>query len=546
MRFATRVFLFSFLPFAALLAGTFWILQYLTVSAVRSELRSSLRKTQQSMSRAQARSELQNSRFLRVVGDNAPLKAGLQLMAADSQSADARRTVEDQLRDLCNVLDFDFLMASNAGGAPLAGVMRVGDQLVALDIARAHPPQRGFYTVGALTYQVTSIPVDQGDENLGSLSVGERFDFAEFSTPAVLTQHDKVIKANVADVSSAEIERALKNCPAQKECELRLNNQTYLSLPLESIYFGDGYLLRSLQNVDATIGPVQSILRSGFSIAGAGALVAALILSAVFSRSIAKPLARVAAHLRESAKTGSLPEFPSQGVAIQEVQQLTESFNHAAGAMREAQANLRRAYEEFVGSLASALDARDRYTAGHSERVSEAACAVAEAMQATAEELAQLRVGALLHDIGKIGVSDSVLQKPGMLTEEEFALIKEHPTIGRQILEGVHGFEPYLAVVALHHENWDGTGYPHGLTATSVPLSARIVHVVDAYDAMTSDRPYRRGMSPDQAVATLRRFAGTQFDPQVVEVFSRLQGAGQSLQKLAESVAAEQTQRSPV
>ena len=253
MRFATRVFLFSFLPFAALLAGTFWILQYLTVSAVRSELRSSLRKTQQSMSHAQARSELQNSRFLRVVGDNAPLKAGLQLMAADSQSADARRTVEDQLRDLCNVLDFDFLMASNASGAPLAGVMRVGDQLVALDIARAHPPQRGFYTVGALTYQVTSIPVDQGDENLGSLSVGERFDFSEFSTPAVLTQHDKVIKTNVADVSSAEIERALKNCPEQKECELRLNNQTYLSLPLESIYFGDGYLLRS-----GTIDPMEA------------------------------------------------------------------------------------------------------------------------------------------------------------------------------------------------------------------------------------------------------------------------------------------------
>jgi HD-GYP domain-containing protein (c-di-GMP phosphodiesterase class II) len=546
MRFATRAFLFSFLPFAALLAGTFWVLQYLTVSSVRGELRSSLRKTQQSMSRAQARSELQNSRFLRVVGDNAPLKAGMQLMESNSGSADARRTVEDQLRDLCNVLGFDFLMASNSSGKPLAGIMRVGDQLVALDIARAHPPERGFYTVGALTYQVTSIPVDQGDENLGALSVGEQFDFAEFSTPAVLTKFEKVVKSNVPGVSSGEIEQALKNCREQNECELKLDDQTYLSLPMESIYFGDGYLLRSLQNVDAAIGPVQSILRNGFSIAGAGALMAALILSAIFSRSIAKPLAGVAAHLRESAQTGSLPEFPSNSVAIHEVRQLTDSFNHAAVAIREAQANLQQAYVEFVGSLASALDARDSYTSGHSQRVSETACAVANAMQASDEELAQLRIGALLHDIGKIGIGDSVLQKPGALTPEEFTLIKQHPTIGRQILEGVHGFQPYLPIVDLHHENWDGSGYPHGLAATAVPLSARIVHVVDAYDAMTSDRPYRRGMSSELALATLRRFSGTQFDPQVVEVFTRLQGASLSLQRLSESVAAEQTQRSVV
>jgi HD-GYP domain-containing protein (c-di-GMP phosphodiesterase class II) len=544
MRFATRAFLYSFLPFAILLTGTFGILQHLTVSSVRNEVRSSLRETQLSMSRAQARSELQNSRFLRVVGDNAPLKAGLQLMEADSHSADARRTVEDQLRDLCNVLGFDFLMASNSGGTPVAGVMRSGKQLVALDVDRAHPPQRGFYTVGAVTYQVTSIPIDQGDENLGALSVGERFDFAEFNTPAVLTRYDQVVQSNVPDVLAGEIEQALKKCSQQKECELRLHGQIYLSLPMESIYFGDGYLLRSLQNVDAAVGPVQSVLRNGFSIAGLGALLAALILSVVFSRWIAKPLAGVVAHLRESARTGSLPEFPSSNIAILEVRQLTDSFNQAAAAIRQAQATLRLAYLEFVGSLASALDARDTYTAGHSQRVSESACAVAQAMQTAELELEQLRVGALLHDVGKIGISDIVLQKAGPLTPEEFALIQQHTTIGRQILEGVHGFQPYLPIVSLHHENWDGSGYPYGLNGAAVPLSARIVHVVDAYDAMTSDRPYRRGMTSAQALETLRRYAGTQFDPDIVEIFVTLKTSqagtgGQSLQSLAASVANE-------
>jgi HD-GYP domain-containing protein (c-di-GMP phosphodiesterase class II) len=162
----------------------------------------------------------------------------------------------------------------------------------------------------------------------------------------------------------------------------------------------------------------------------------------------------------------------------------------------------------------------------------------------------EIRIGALLHDIGKIGISDNVLQKAGKLTDEEYALIKQHPTIGRHILEGVHGFQRYLAVVELHHENWDGTGYPHGLVNEKVPLSARIVHVADAYDAMTSDRPYCRGMSHEEAVAVLQRFAGTQFDPRIVQLFCGIDGiskrqremqcapeAGTSLENLANALS---------
>jgi putative nucleotidyltransferase with HDIG domain len=203
---------------------------------------------------------------------------------------------------------------------------------------------------------------------------------------------------------------------------------------------------------------------------------------------------------------------------------------------------------QFVGSLAQALDARDAYTAGHSRRVSEYSCAIAKAMNLAQDDLEIVRVGALLHDLGKIGISDLVLQKPGRLTPEETELIQQHPVIGKRILENVQGLEAYLGIVELHHENLDGTGYPHGLTGEETPLHARIVKVADAYDAMTSDRPYRRGKSHSEAIAILRSVSGSEMDSQVVEVFAllgdqRKQQAtftgSQSLRSLSEAVQSE-------
>jgi len=175
-----------------------------------------------------------------------------------------------------------------------------------------------------------------------------------------------------------------------------------------------------------------------------------------------------------------------------------------------------------VGSLAHALDARDQYTAGHSRRVSELSCALASALKMQDQDVERIRAGALLHDIGKIGVADSVLQKPGRLTDAEFALVKEHPVIGRRILEGVGGFADFLPAVELHHENWDGTGYPKGQCGYETPIDARIIHVADAYDAMTTNRSYRSGMTHERAISELTKYSGIQFDPELVEVFVNL------------------------
>jgi HD-GYP domain-containing protein (c-di-GMP phosphodiesterase class II) len=236
---------------------------------------------------------------------------------------------------------------------------------------------------------------------------------------------------------------------------------------------------------------------------------------------------------------------------------LTESFNRAAAAIREARESLHRAYVEFVGSLANALDARDGYTAGHSRRVSEYSCAIGQALQVSSEQLEDIRMGALLHDIGKIGIADSILQKPGALTQDERTLLQQHPAIGRRILEGVHGFHRYLPAVELHHENWDGSGYPLGLRGSSTPLSARIVHVADAYDAMTTDRPYRPGMSHEEAIRILQQNAGTQFDGGIVPVFTKLAGiarkpqsevhdSGTGIRSLAEAVNGELASSPPL
>jgi putative nucleotidyltransferase with HDIG domain len=184
-----------------------------------------------------------------------------------------------------------------------------------------------------------------------------------------------------------------------------------------------------------------------------------------------------------------------------------------------SQEALEAAYVNFMGTLAEALDARDPYTAGHSRRVADYSVRIARAMGMDEAEMETLRIGAMLHDIGKIGVPDRILHKHEKLTDEEFSIIQQHPVTGKRILERIGRFEMYWPIVELHHENHDGSGYPHGLKREEIPLAARIVHVADAYDAMTSDRPYRQRMPEDKVRRILSECAGTQFDPVVTEVF---------------------------
>lgn len=172
-----------------------------------------------------------------------------------------------------------------------------------------------------------------------------------------------------------------------------------------------------------------------------------------------------------------------------------------------------------VRALTSAIDAKDPYTCGHSDRVARIAVRLAQTLECDSKSLSSLYMAGLLHDIGKIGIDDNVLRKPGRLTEAEFEHIKLHPGLGYKILADLRQLSEALPVVLHHHEQWDGKGYPHGLAGEGIPLTARIVAVADAYDAMTSDRPYRKGMPDSKVDEIFRDGAGKQWDPQVVEAF---------------------------
>jgi putative nucleotidyltransferase with HDIG domain len=521
MRFSTRAFAFCFVSFAPVLGISFWSLQSRVQRSVWEELQLGMRDKQKSMARMRARNDLQMTRILRFASENTTLKAGMQLLNAEPASQDARHTVEDQLRELSEQIGFNLLSIADFKGVPVAWVVRQGGRLEVPPRAPAIWIQ-GLSDYRGQLYQLLSVPIDQADENLGYLSVGDPFDLAEFGVPAVLFKNGRIVRTDHIDAPVPQIEAALAGCVASPECDRNINGSSYLSIRLLDAALGEGYVLRSLQNVDAAAAPTQSVLRGVFLTASIGAILVAFVVSAAASRSMLRPLADMVSHLRKSEAQGLLEELPADQSRIVEVRELISSFNRAAWAIREARDGLQAACFEFVGSLANALDARDRYTAGHSLRVSQVAMSISQALALSAEEQEVVRIGALLHDIGKIGVPDYVLQKPGVLSDAEFALIKQHPTIGCRILEGVQGFSPYLPTVELHHENWDGSGYPYGLSGKAVPLAARIVHVADAWDAMTSDRPYRNGFTQARALAIIQYNAGTQFDPEITQIFSRL------------------------
>ncbi len=179
-------------------------------------------------------------------------------------------------------------------------------------------------------------------------------------------------------------------------------------------------------------------------------------------------------------------------------------------------------YLHTIQSLAAAIDAKDSYTHGHSKRVMAYSIAIAEEMGFAEAELNTLRHTALLHDIGKIGISESILQKPGKLTNEEFDYIKGHPVVGAHILESIEFLKDVRMQMRHHHEKYDGTGYPDGLKGENIPIGARIISVADTYDAMTSTRPYRKGLEHEVAVKEIERCSGTQFDPYVVNCFLKI------------------------
>jgi HAMP domain-containing protein len=250
-------------------------------------------------------------------------------------------------------------------------------------------------------------------------------------------------------------------------------------------------------------------------------VLAAIAVGYFFAVGISGPIRGLAASTRAISRGEFHQRSPVRGAS--EISELAENFNKMAGDIEEFIERLKEAAEEnrelFIGSirmLAAAIDEKDPYTRGHSGRVAKYSTLIGQELGLSTEELDKLRISALLHDVGKIGVEDRVLKKPGALTPEEFGLMKQHTVKGANIMRPVSQLKEMLPGIELHHEHMDGRGYPYGLQGPQIPLMARIIGVADTLDAMTTNRPYQTAMDLDFALERIRSLTGTKFDGVVV------------------------------
>jgi diguanylate cyclase (GGDEF)-like protein len=310
---------------------------------------------------------------------------------------------------------------------------------------------------------------------------------------------------------------------------------------------------------DRVLGQVAARLRQGGESFRLGGDEFAVLLpglderaSVAIARSIVE---RVGAaeldHVGSVTVSAGVATFPIQGVGRDELIRLADSALYWA---KEDGKNRARTYEatqielkqlqqladgpdraaryRAAASLAKAVDARDAYTGSHSERVGDLAARIARRLGADESQVELTRLAASLHDLGKLAIPEEILRKPGALNESERLVLQRHPQIGHRMLESL-GVEPIAEWVLHHHERWDGDGYPNRLRGEEIPLGARIIFVADAYDAMTSERVYRRPLTPREALEELERCAGTQFDPVIVEAFSEELGLRKRVVELA-------------
>jgi len=211
-------------------------------------------------------------------------------------------------------------------------------------------------------------------------------------------------------------------------------------------------------------------------------------------------------------KNSQKQEFQASSRDITERKQSQE-------ALQIAHTDLQEAYDRTIEGWVKALDLRDRETEGHTQRVTEITVKLARKLNCTDDELVHIRRGALLHDMGKMGIPDEILQKPGPLTDDEWVVMRRHPQYAYQMLSPIKYLSQALIIPYYHHERWDGSGYPHKLKGKDIPLHARFFAVVDVWDALQSDRPYRKGLPSKEIVEYLQKEAGRLFDPEIVEIF---------------------------
>jgi HD-GYP domain-containing protein (c-di-GMP phosphodiesterase class II) len=254
------------------------------------------------------------------------------------------------------------------------------------------------------------------------------------------------------------------------------------------------------------------------------ALLLAIAVAVVFASGIVRPIRLLAVRTHEIAQGNYAQRVDLK--TRNEIGELAETFNVMSESIERAIDQLKKAAHEnhllFLNSvrmLAAAIDAKDPYTRGHSERVARYSIGIGKNLALSEKEMRNLRISALLHDVGKIGIDDRILRKPGALSDDEFEVMKQHPAKGAAIMSGVAQLIDIIPGMKYHHEKWSGGGYPDGLESEQIPMQARIVAIADTFDAMTTNRPYQKAMELSYVVEKIKSFAGSRFDPRVVDAF---------------------------
>jgi putative nucleotidyltransferase with HDIG domain len=522
----------TFVTTAVLLAVTFVIVIVSVGDRVRAGVAANLEASQRMFAAVESRERRQLRAQAATVAENPTLKAAIDTYAAESRLGDSRvreqllNTMTGELAKVAKRIDVDAVVVVDqdqralAAAGPLAARWPLGRSLAPVLASTDSDAFDGVVHIDQEAFSIVSVPLVLGDgTRIGALDLATSLDRRYAQRLGELARANTVIMANglvVASTLDRDAERHIESLApalAKGEGTIGLNKETHEFRRLVQVGDTSFYALASID--ESARGTTAAMSRT-LAWIGVGAMAFALLTSLWLANLLAKPIGRLSTSLVAMSLSRQFDVgLPLTG-SSQELDALTTTFNDLMASVSAAEAQTEAAYMGAIRALAAALDARDPYTAGHSERVSALSVSIGMALKLPPSDLEILGLGALLHDIGKIGVPDEVLRKPTALTPEEIDVIKQHPALGARILKAVPFLSPHMPIVELHHERPDGRGYPHGLRGDDIPMAARIVHVADAYDAMTSARAYRKARPSDEALRELWRCSGTEFHAEIV------------------------------
>ena len=526
-RFVTRTLATTFATVVFILAAVLLVVTLIVRDRVRTTVIDHLTAQQGVLRTLEQRRMAEMQTQAETLAESPTVKAAMDTYHSESRltGGEARTqlldTVGRELEDLATRIRPDIIAVTDPAGLVIAAAgRRRGDWPRSMPRTAAGGE---LVAVPGGIFRLATAPLVVQNTPVGYLQLGTALDADYAAQLASLSGADTVIASKGAVVASTLPAAAIRALTPPVLAGLADAETVDLT--------GEQYAVRLLlRHGDLAIYTLDSIEASARAILGT--TVRALLIVALFSlvlagiaslwlaRTLARPIDTLSRSLTALASSRDFEQPVARTGSSLEVDALTDTFNSLMGTVAAAEAEARGAYVGAIRALALALDARDPYTAGHSERVSTISVTVGHQMHLDDDDLDTLRLGALLHDIGKIGISDDVLRKAGPLTPLEYEAIKQHPVTGARILRSVAFLARHLPIVELHHERPDGKGYPHGLIGDEIPILARIVHVVDAFDAMTSARAYRPARSAAEALQELWRHAGSQFDADAVQALA--------------------------